>query len=122
MIAGKVVSGGGSEDVVRSGRLVSDEDSEEVVVSLAVEDSFFVSALSDVFDGTAVEVADGEDLLSAEVSDEAGNLGACASTDVKKRIAINNKSLVGKNSVLFDPRIAGQAREQVFDLQGGGLL
>lgn len=71
--AGKVVSGGDSEDVIRSGRLFSDEDSEEVVVSLAVEDPFVVSALSDVLDGAAVEVADGEDLLSA---DKAGNLGA----------------------------------------------
>lgn len=97
---GKFVSGGDSEDVVRAGRLVSAGDSEDVVVSLAVEASFDVSTLLDVFDGAAVEVAD--------VSDKAGNLGACASTFVIGKAANRNK-----NSRLGDGRIAGKMKEDI---------
>jgi hypothetical protein len=105
--------------VVIRGKFVSGGDSEDVVVSFVEEASLVVvSALLDVGDGVAVEVADGEDLPSVEVSGKAGGLGACASTLAKKRTVIRNKNLVDANSRLSSRRIAPPMRRGIFDLQG----
>lgn len=113
VIFGKLVCGGDSEVVVIAGRLVSDEESEDFDVSLAVEDASDVSALLDVLDGAAVEAADEEALPSVDVSDKAGNLGACASTVVKGNIANRNrnKNFMGATFSLEDRRMAGKMRE-----------
>lgn len=111
--SGKVVSRGDSEDVVKAGRLVSAGASEDVVVvSLAVEASSDVSALSDVLDGAAVEAAD-EDRPSADVSDEADDLGACASTVVKGNMANRNRKVMDAMFSFGDGRIAGKMKENV---------
>ena len=113
VIFGKLDSGGDSEVVVRAGRLVSVEESEEFDVSSAVEDASDFSALLDVLDGAAVEAADEEALPSVDVSDKAGNLGACASTVVKGNIANRNrnKNFMGATFSLEDRRMAGKMRE-----------
>lgn len=118
VIFGKLVSGGESEVVVRGGRLVSVEESEDFDVGSAVDDCSDVSALLDVFDGAAVDAADAEDLASVDVSDKAGSLGACASTVAKGNIANRNKNLMGGRFSVDNPRIVGKMREKI-KLRGG---
>lgn len=119
VIFGRLVSGGESEVVVvRGGRLVSVEESEDVDVCSAVEDFSDVSALLGVLDGAAVEAADAEDLPSVDVSDKAGSLGACASTVVKGNIASRNKNFMGATFSLVNPRMIGKMRENI-KLRGG---
>ena len=118
VIFGKLVSAGESEVMVRGGRLVSLEVSEDVDVGSAVEDCSDVSTLMDVFDGAAVDAADAEDLPSVDVSDKAGSLGACASAVVKGNIANRNKNLMGGRFSLVDPRIVGKMIENI-KLRGG---
>lgn len=99
--------------VVIGGRFVSGGDSEDVMVSFVEEASFVVvSALLDVLDGVAVEVADAEDLPSVEVFGKAGNLGACASTPATKSRLMRNKSFVGANSIFSSRRIAQLKRRR----------
>lgn len=63
-----------------------------------------------------VEVTDVKDLLSVEDTDKAGNLGACASTDVKNKVVIRIKIVVGTNLGIIDRRIAEEMENAAVSL------